>query len=241
MQNIFQYCFFIYLFTFLGNAMTTIIYRLPRNIPISGFIKKPTCGGCNIRLTQMDIFPLYKYFFVSKFCKCGKYPIPKIYPIFEITNIVLSSIIYILWLNNDKFITQAFLMTTTLTILAIYYENKQIYANALWLLCTTGIANLLYKNPNFDILNHFLLIYLAGAIMFYVKKILKSYIDTFDFRFVLILLSISDYKTFILTLPIFILSFIFFHRLSKPVYIANVINGFVFLFIEFVLMKYVKF
>lgn len=223
----------------LGNVTTAMIFRIPRDLCMSGSQRKPTCGGCEINIPFPDYLPLYRYLFVSKTCRCGKYKIPPIYTIVELSNMMIGMLIFILWHSNiDFMITKAIISSFTIMNIAIYIQNKKTYPNALWILLSSGIFSLLYNNHNFDPINHCIGVYISTAALLLLSRKLK--IAQLDFRFSLILLSIVNAKMIILLLPIFLLSFIFSYKYNKGSHFASCINGVWFLITTVILSKYVN-
>ncbi len=234
-MTIFSYVFFAFFALIIGNAMTTFVYRIPRNIPMTAVKRKPSCGGCDLVLKAKDFLPLYRYVFISKFCQCGKYKIPKIYPIMEITILVILSIVYFLYNENQDLMLKKILISVAVLInIFIYSETKKAYENSLWILAFIGTVYVLFLNQdvNFTQIGINLI---SGLAFFRIFDKKTEKIPILDSRFALILLTISDIFCFFAIFPIFILSFIF---LQNKTYVANIINGIWFLFVHIFLSKY---
>lgn len=216
--------------------MTTFSYRIPNSVPISGFIKKPTCGGCDRKLRQMDFFPMYWYLFISKNCRCGKYKIPISHFILELSTAIFCSLIYLIWYDTDFFIQKALLTAITLMSLAIYYDYKQMYEKCLWILFSFGLFYVLYQR-NIDIFEKGMTVFIGFYSLFLLNKFIK--IETFDFRYALILLSICDKCSFFVLLPLFLISFIVCKFWKNKIFVPNFFNGLLFLIFEMIIRRYI--
>ncbi|NDE19110.1 MAG: prepilin peptidase, partial [Alphaproteobacteria bacterium] len=82
---------YISLFLFgvlIGNFTTTLFYRLPRNIMISGFNQKltrpPFCSNCNHVLVFYEYLPILSWFSTRGKCNYCHAPINKSYIMLEI-------------------------------------------------------------------------------------------------------------------------------------------------------------
>lgn len=231
-----------FVFTFLSllllNTMTSLLYRIPRNVPISAIFQKPRCGGCPMMLKLSDFFPLYRFIFVSRLCRCAKYKIPNIYHFIELFGAVLCSFIYFLWYDSDLLIAKLFLSVILFTCVIMYFEYKEIYDNMLWILLCTGLFYLFY-NRECDVIQNVLYVYFGYILMHICEKKfgINDYKDT---RFALILFFVSSSFEILLNLPVFIVSFAIFRKKEKK-YLANIINGCFFIINNIFISKYAHF
>lgn len=111
----------------IGNFTTTIFYRLPRNITISGFDQKltkpPFCSSCGHLLRFYEYLPILSWF--STFGKCNycHIPITKSYIALEILIGVTALILYNLF-GSDLELFFLYFCFTTLVILNIFIYSK---------------------------------------------------------------------------------------------------------------------
>lgn len=232
-----EFAIFVLIFTFVGNALTTLVYRIPNGIPCSGLAKKPTCGGCNIRLTQADIFPFYRYIFVSKFCKCGKYSIPWQYFGLEIASAICAGFIYILWCESPIFLGKTIFCQVLLMMICIYSINRRIYDNALWIMAFCGLFFLMYEK-SFDIFSH-IGILISGFIFLQIVNKKLHQMPNQDFRFALILLACCNFYQLICLVIIFLLLFIFNKFYNMALYVINIIATIIFIILEVFVCKFI--
>jgi len=94
---------YISLFLFgvlIGNFTTTLFYRLPRNIMISGFNQKltrpPFCSNCNHVLVFYEYLPILSWFSTRGKCNYCHAPINKSYIMLEILIGIIAIVLYYL-------------------------------------------------------------------------------------------------------------------------------------------------
>lgn len=197
---------------FLGNAMTTLVYRIPRAIPISGFAQKPKCGGCDMLLRAVDFIPLFRYIFVSKNCRCGKYIIPKTYFLIELYSAIGCAFAYFLWHDSALLLHKVLLVPALLMLEAIYSERGRIYDNALWVLSIVAMFYI-FEGHNVDILQKLSLVGISFILLFLVSKIWG--IQSRDFRCLFILLTMCDGIAIAFLVPAFMVSFAIYKMKAK--------------------------
>lgn len=126
-----KYIFAFIIGLLIGNFTTTILYRLPRNIKISGFNKNftepPFCAWCRHRLKFYEYLPFLSWFSTLGKCNYCKHPIPYSYTILEILGGFLSLLcIYLFNDFTDLYILIFGFGAISFLAIFIYLEHKNI-------------------------------------------------------------------------------------------------------------------
>lgn len=124
-----EYFFVIVLGFVIGSFLNVCIYRIPRGESI----KYPAshCDSCNRALTMRDLIPVVSYFINRGRCRsCGQ-KIDFIYPVIEVLNSALYSIIYVNMGLNIINIKYYILASILIVIGIIDYRTKYVYSNTI--------------------------------------------------------------------------------------------------------------
>ncbi|MCP5374649.1 MAG: prepilin peptidase [Rickettsiaceae bacterium] len=138
---------YISLFLFgvlIGNFTTTLFYRLPRNIMISGFnqqsTRPPFCSNCKHVLLFYEYLPILSWFSTLGKCNYCHTPINKSYIALEILIGLIAIILYYLVGQNLEYFFLYFcLATLTILNIFIYLEHNFISTKITLGIIITGI------------------------------------------------------------------------------------------------------
>lgn len=138
---------YISLFLFgvlIGNFTTTLFYRLPRNIMISGFNQKstrpPFCSNCNHVLLFYEYLPILSWFSTLGKCNYCHTPINKSYILLEILIGIIAIILYYLIGQNLEYFFLYFCFAALAVLnIFIYLEHNFISTRITLSIIVTGI------------------------------------------------------------------------------------------------------
>lgn len=138
---------YISLFLFgvlIGNFTTTLFYRLPRNIMISGFNQKstrpPFCSNCNHVLLFYEYLPILSWFSTLGKCNYCHTPINKSYILLEILIGLIAIILYYFIGHNLEYFFLYFCFAALAALnIFIYLEHNFIPTQVTLGIIITGI------------------------------------------------------------------------------------------------------
>ena len=138
---------YISLFLFgvlIGNFTTTLFYRLPRNIMISGFNQKstrpPFCSNCNHVLLFYEYLPILSWFSTLGKCNYCHTPINKSYILLEILIGLIAIILYYFIGHNLEYFFLYFCFAALAVLnIFIYLEHNFIPTQVTLGIIITGI------------------------------------------------------------------------------------------------------
>lgn len=138
---------YISLFLFgvlIGNFTTTLFYRLPRNIMISGFNQKstrpPFCSNCNHVLLFYEYLPILSWFSTLGECNYCHTPINKSYILLEILIGLIAIILYYFIGHNLEYFFLYFCFAALAVLnIFIYLEHNFIPTKVTLGIIITGI------------------------------------------------------------------------------------------------------
>lgn len=138
---------YISLFLFgvlIGNFTTTLFYRLPRNIMISGFNQKstrpPFCSNCNHVLLFYEYLPILSWFSTLGKCNYCYTPINKSYILLEILIGLIAIILYYFIGHNLEYFFLYFCFAALAVLnIFIYLEHNFIPTQVTLGIIITGI------------------------------------------------------------------------------------------------------
>ncbi len=144
---------YISLFLFgvlIGNFTTTLFYRLPRNIMISGFNQKstrpPFCSNCNHLLLFYEYLPILSWFSTLGKCNYCHTPINKSYILLEILIGLIAIILYYFIGHNLEYFFLYFCFAALAVLnIFIYLEHNFIPTKVTLGIIITGI---IYRTLN---------------------------------------------------------------------------------------------
>lgn len=115
----------------IGNFVTPIFYRLPRNIMIFGGDnggKPPHCGFCQHRLKFYEYLPILSWISAAGSCNyCGK-KINPFYLYIELAGGFLAvACAYLFWGNIDLFFLKFCFSLNLILSMALYIEHKRLF------------------------------------------------------------------------------------------------------------------
>ncbi len=173
----------IFLSAWLGNITTSFFYRLPRNIPIHRTNNPPMCSNCGNNLKFYEYMPLFYRLFCGSKSRCCNTPIPDVYLFMELSVIISSVIIYLIYgLNN---ISICLLLSTPIMMCIIFtfYLHNSIPKDLIWAQLTALLCYKLYalQSDLFDIVFLFSLFIFLFLMM---EKICNNFLRS-DIRIVL--------------------------------------------------------
>lgn len=131
-----EYFFVIVLGIVIGSFLNVCIYRIPRRESI----KYPAshCDSCGVKLGAGDLIPVVSYFIHRGRCRsCGE-KIDCLYPVIEVLNAALYSIIYVNMGLNIINIKYYILASILIVIGVIDYQTKYIFSNTVIVSELTG-------------------------------------------------------------------------------------------------------
>jgi hypothetical protein len=217
--------------SFIGNAATSFIFRIPRELPLCGFNLKPICGGmCGLELKFKDFVPIYRYFFISKFCKCGKYSIPSIYPVAEVTSGLAIAFIGLKFHDNEyDLLRYVVLFFGFLVNACIYKIHKRLFQNSVWIFAFCMLVFVALNRSDMELIDIFCKLFLCGSFLNCITK--KNPIDPLLFRFFIISIAGLTWFASLIFCLINLLTFVVFKNINNHVRLSvNFITLFILLF-----------
>ncbi|MDZ5761630.1 prepilin peptidase [Lyticum sinuosum] len=183
----FIYIFLLFIGLIIGNLLTTLIYRIPRNLNFDGGVNlesKPFCGFCHHPLKFYEYLPLLSWIFVGRKCNYCKSEIPIIYTYIEIIAAISLPLNYAIKCSNgfteancqDALISSLYCFAIILNI-AIYLESQKIYYNIIITLIFLRLINQILNGNSFS--DFFIRILYTIVIILSFCKNYKNDIPTF--------------------------------------------------------------
>jgi len=122
----------IFLFgVLIGNFTTTVFYRLPRGIMISGFdqqtTRPPFCSDCGHLLKFYEYLPILSWFSTLGKCNYCHVPITKSYIALEVSLGAVAMVLYFLFGQNLEYFFIYFCLAALILLnIFIYFEHNFI-------------------------------------------------------------------------------------------------------------------
>jgi len=155
----------IFLGLVLGSFSTALIYRVPRKLPWGN--ERSSCPVCKSTLGVFDLFPILSWVISGGKCRHCSNKIPCIYPMIELTSVVLCLLVYLVFGFNAETFFIILAVPILISLFFIDIEHMILPNQLTFILFAVGggrlIFNLVY-NTSLD--NYYLYEHVAGTFIY---------------------------------------------------------------------------
>jgi leader peptidase (prepilin peptidase)/N-methyltransferase len=139
-----------------GSFLSSVTWRIPRNIRILDLHSRSICPECHNVISWCDNIPLLSYLLLKGRCRHCHKPISLRYPLIEFSTVVLFVVLYFLTNAYSPVPSAYILWPIALLLLAIFvidFEHQIIPDELSFLIIFLGVINLIFISPQFFYVN----------------------------------------------------------------------------------------